>query len=138
MVKIGEYEIREGLCYHKEHFWAKIEGDSVKFGATDYGQKALKEVIFVELPSVGDEVTQDEPYGSIESVKAVVDLIAPASGTIKEVNEELLDTPDLINSDPYGKGWLILVTPSNLEEELKNIMTFEAAVEWYTELTKED
>jgi glycine cleavage system H protein len=137
MVKIGEYEIREGLCYHKEHFWAKIEGDSVIFGATDYGQKALKEVIFVELPSVGDEVTQNEPYGSIESVKAVVDLIAPVSGTIKEVNEELLDTPDLINSDPYGKGWLISITPSNLDEETNNIMTFEAAVEWYKEVAKE-
>ncbi|UCH01501.1 MAG: glycine cleavage system protein GcvH [Candidatus Bathyarchaeota archaeon] len=137
MVKIGEYEIREGLCYHKEHFWAKVEKDAVRFGATDYGQQALKEVIFVELPSVGDEVTQNEPYGSIESVKAVVDLIAPVSGSIKEVNEELLDTPDIINSDPYGKGWLILVTPSNLEEETNNIMTFEAAVEWYKEITKE-
>jgi len=138
MVKIGEYDVREGLCYHKEHFWAKVEKDAVRFGATDYGQQALKEVIFVELPSVGDEVTQNEPYGSVESVKAVVDLIAPLSGSIKEVNEELLDTPDLINSDPYGKGWLILVTPSNLEEETNNIMTFEAAVEWYKEITKED
>jgi len=136
MVKVGEYEVREGLHYHKEHFWARIEGNNVRFGTTDYGQKALREVVFVELPNVGDEVRQNEPYGTVESVKAVVDLIAPLSGTIKEVNEELRDSPDLINKDPYGKGWLISVSPTKLKEEVKNILTFEAAVEWYKEVIK--
>lgn len=137
MVKIGKYEIQEGLYYHKEHFWAKIEDGLVRFGATDYGQKALREVVFVELPEVGDEVEQNEAYGTVESVKAVVDLIAPLSGTIKEVNEELLDTPDLINQDPYGKGWLMLVTPSDLEGELKNIMAYNAALDWYKKVIEE-
>jgi glycine cleavage system H protein len=136
LVKIGEYEVREGLYYHKEHFWAKIESNYVKFGATDYGQKALREVVFVELPSVGDKVNQNEAYGTVESVKAVVDLIAPVSGTVIEVNKTLQDTPDLINQDPYEKGWLISIAPSNLKEELKNILTFEDAVDFYKELNK--
>lgn len=136
MVKVEEYEISEGLYYQKDHFWAKVEDGLVRIGATDYGQKALKEVVFVELPSAGDTVTQNEPYGTVESVKAVVDLIAPVSGTVKEVNEELLDNPEPINQDPYGEGWLILVTPSNLDTELGNIMSFEAAVDWYKEVVK--
>lgn len=136
MVKVGEYEVHEGLYYHREHFWAKVEGDNVRFGATDYGQKALREVVFIELPKVGDEVKQNEAYGTVESVKAVIDLVAPASGTIKEVNEKLRDSPDLINNDPYGDGWLILISPTKLNDELKNLMTFEAAVTWYQELAK--
>lgn len=137
MVEIGEYEVREGLYYHKEHFWAKIEDGLVRFGATDYGQKALREIVFVELLEVGDEVEQNEAYGTVESVKAVVDLIAPVSGTVKEVNEKLMDNPDAINKDPYGTGWLILVTPSEVEGELGNIMDFNAAVDWYKALVEE-
>lgn len=136
MVKVDDYEIREGLYYHKEHFWAKVEEKIVRVGATDYGQKSLKAVVFVELPLKGDTVQQNEPYGTVESVKAVVDLIAPVSGTIKEVNEELPDNPEAINQDPYGEGWFILITPSNLDAELNNIMTFEAAVDWYKEVVK--
>jgi glycine cleavage system H protein len=134
MVNIGEYEVREGLYYHKEHFWARMENGLVRFGTSDYGQKSLKEVVFVELPSTGDTVTQNEPYGTLESVKAVVDLVALVSGTVKEVNEELLDNPESINSDPYGEGWLIAISPSDLDGELQNIMTDESAVAWYKEL----
>ena len=136
MVNVGDYEIRDGLYYHEEHFWAQIEGEQVKVGATDYGQKSLKEVVFIELPSVGDAVKQNEPYGTVESVKAVVDLIAPVSGTVKEVNDKLLDNPEPINQDPYGEGWLIVITPSDLDTELKNLMTSQAAVDWYKELIK--
>ena len=137
MVEIGEYEVREGLFYHKEHFWAKIEDGLVRFGATDYGQKALKEIVFVELLEVGDEVKQNDAYGTLESVKAVVDLIAPVSGTVKEVNDALMDNPDAINKDPYGNGWLITVTPSDADGELENIMDFDAAVDWYKALVEE-
>jgi len=137
MVEIGEYEVREGLYYHKEHFWVKIEDGLVRFGATDYGQKALKEIVFVELLEVGDEVKQNDAYGTLESVKAVVDLIAPVSGTVKEVNEALMDNPDAINKDPYGNGWLITVTPSDADGELENIMDFDAAVDWYKALVEE-
>ncbi len=137
MVEIGEYEVREGFYYHKEHFWAKIEDGLVRFGATDYGQKALKEIVFVELLEVGDEVKQNDAYGTLESVKAVVDLIAPVSGTVKEVNEALMDNPDAINKDPYGNGWLITVTPSDADGELENIMDFDAAVDWCKALVEE-
>ena len=137
MVKVDEYEICEELFYQKDHYWAKVEDNLVRIGATDYGQKALKEVVFIELPSVGDTVTQNEPYGTVESVKAVVDLIAPVSGTVEKVNEELLDNPEPINKDPYGEGWLIRITPSNLDTELGNIMSFEAAVDWYKEVVKD-
>ena len=81
-------------------------------------------------------MTQNEPYGTVESVKAVVDLIAPISGTVEEVNEQLLDNPEPINQDPYGEGWVIAVAPSNLDAELDNIMTFETAVDWYKEVVK--
>jgi glycine cleavage system H protein len=137
MVQIGEYEVNEGLSYHKEHFWARVEDDVVRFGATDYGQKALREVVFVELPEAGDEVQQDEAYGTLESVKAVVDIIAPLSGVVKEVNEELMDNPALINEDPYGEGWLITITASDIEGEIENIMDFDAAVKWYTTVIEE-
>ena len=137
MVNIGEYEVSEGLSYHKEHFWAKVEDGLVRVGATDYGQKSLKEVVFVELPSVGDDVQQNEPYGTVESVKAVVDLIAPVSGTVNKINEELLDDPEPINEDPYNEGWLIVVTPSNLDADLNGLMTFEEAVDWYKKVVKD-
>lgn len=135
-MKVGDYEVKEGLYYVKEHFWARIEGDIVRTGATDYGQKALREVVFVELPQAGTEVKQGEAYGTVESVKAVVDLIAPVSGTVRMVNEELRDNPETINSDPYGEGWLITIAPSNLQPELKNLMSFEAAKVFYEEIVK--
>jgi len=100
-------------------------------------QKSLREVVFAELPAVGDTVQQNEPYGTVESVKAVVDLIAPVSGTVKEVDEKLLDDATPINEDPYGEGWLITITPSDLANELKNLLDFNAAVEFYKNLVKE-
>ena len=103
---------------------------------TDYAQKQLREIVFVELPSVGDTITKDEPFGTVESVKAVSDLIAPISGTIEEVNEELDAKPELLNEDPYGEGWILVVTPTDLEAELKEIMDFNTAVEWHKELIK--
>ena len=136
LVKVGEYEVREGFYYMKEHFWAKVEGNIVRMGATDYGQKSLREVVFVELPSPGGQVKQGEAYGTVESVKAVVDLVAPVTGTVVEVNESLRDNPEPINNDPYGKGWLITIRPSSLDSELKNLMSFDAAVKYHEEVVK--
>jgi len=136
LVKVDEYEVREGLHYMKEHFWAKVEGNLVRTGATDYGQKSLREVVFVELPSVGGQVKQGEAYGTVESVKAVVDLVAPVTGTVSEVNESLRDNPEPINNDPYGKGWLITIRPSDLNSELGNLMNFDAAVKYHQEVAK--
>ena len=136
MVKIGNYEIKEGLYYVKEHFWAKIEGNLVRTGASDYGQKALREVVYIEFPEVGSKVEQGQAYGTIESVKAVVDLIAPVSGAVKSVNEPLRDNPEAINSDPYGEGWLVTIEPSDLQAEIKGLMDFNATVSFYEDLVK--
>jgi glycine cleavage system H protein len=136
LVKVGDYEVKEGLYYGKEHFWAKIEGNTIRTGATDYGQKSLREVVYVELPTAGTQIKQGEAYGTVESVKAVVDLIAPFSGTIEAVNEVLRDNPEAINSDPYGEGWLITIAPSNMQSELKNLMDFNAATAFHEEIIK--
>ena len=136
MVKVDDYEIVEGLYYSKEFFWVRIENGKARMGITDYAQKQLREIVFAELPSVGGTITQNEPFGSVESVKAVSDLIAPLSGTIEQVNEEVTSKPELLNEDPYGKGWLLVGTPSNLDAELKTLMDFNASVEWHKSLLK--
>ena len=99
----------EDLKYHAEHDWARIEGDEATFGITWYAQDALGEVVFYEPPEVGATISKDSPYAEVESVKAVSDVIAPLSGEITAVNEELSDSPENINEDPYGAGWLVKV-----------------------------
>lgn len=136
MVKVDGYEVMEGLYYSKDYFWVKIENSKARMGITDYAQKQLREIVYAELPSAGGTIKQNEPFGSVESVKAVSDLIAPLSGTIEQVNEEVTSKPEILNEDPYGKGWLLVVAPSNLDEELKNLMDFNAAVEWHKSLLK--
>ena len=137
MVKVNDYEVREGLYYSKEWTWIKLEDGKARIGITDYAQKQLREVVFAELPSVGDEIVKGEPFGTVESVKSVSDLVAPLSGKIVEVNEEVVNNPQIINEDPYGEGWLIVVSPSNLDEDLKTLMSYEESVEWHKELAKE-
>lgn len=136
MVKVEGYEVPEGLYYTKEFEWIKIEGDKVRVGITDYAQKQLREIVYAELPSTGSETKQNEPYGTVESVKSVSDLVAPISGTIEEVNAEVQSKPELLNEDPYAKGWLLIVKPTNLQAELANIMDFNKAVEWHKALKK--
>jgi len=131
MVKVEAYEVPEGLYFSKDFEWVKIEGDKIRMGITDYAQKSLREIVYAELPSVGTEVKQNEPFGTLESVKAVSDLISAVSGTIEEVNDEVQSKPETLNEDPYGKGWLLVIKPSNLQAELANIMDFEKAVEWH-------
>ena len=131
MVKVEAYEVPEGLYYSKDFEWIKIEGDKVRMGITDYAQKQLREIVYAELPVAGTAVKQNEPYGTLESVKAVSDLVAAVSGTIEEVNGEVQSKPEMLNEDPYVKGWLILVKPANLQAELANLMDFDKAVEWH-------
>jgi glycine cleavage system H protein len=131
MVKVEGYEVPEGLYFSKDFAWVKIEGDKVRMGISDYAQKSLREIVYAELPEAGSEVKQGEPYGTVESVKAVSDLIAGVSGSIEEVNDEVKSKPETLNEDPYAKGWLLIVKPSNLQAELGNLMDFNAAVEWH-------
>jgi glycine cleavage system H protein len=114
----------EGLRYHEEHDWARIDGDTAVFGITWYAQDQLGEVVFFEPPKPGTQVKKDEAYAEVESVKAVSDVYAPLSGEILEVNEALSDTPEKINDDPYGDGWLVKVRLSDTDE-LEKLMDSE-------------
>lgn len=104
------------LRYTREHEWAKQDGDRVRIGITAYAQEQLGDVVFVELPKVGAKVTAHQAFGVVESVKAVSDLFAPISGQVTEVNAELGQKPETVNADPYGKGWMLLVTPSDAKQ----------------------
>jgi glycine cleavage system H protein len=113
---MAEASYPEGLLYHPEHDWARIEDGQATFGVTWYAQDTLGEVVFFEVPSVGTVIKQDAPYAEVESVKAVSEVIAPLSGEIVEVNEGLAEDPQLINEDPYGGGWLVKVRLTDLAE----------------------
>jgi glycine cleavage system H protein len=104
------------LKYTKEHEWAKIEGDRARVGISAYAQEQLGDVVFVELPKVGATVTQHKGFGVVESVKAVSDLFAPLSGKVVEINGELVDAPELVNRDPYDRGWMIVIALANAAE----------------------
>ena len=104
------------LRYSKEHEWVRLEGDTATIGITHFAQEQLGDVVFVELPKVGVKVTQRQSFGVVESVKAVSDLFAPLSGEVVEVNGALPDAPELVNQDPYGRGWMIVLAPSNRSE----------------------
>lgn len=97
------------LKYTKDHEWAKLDGPIVTIGITDYAQSELGDVVFVELPAVGDNVESEDTFGTIEAVKAVADLFSPVSGEVVEVNDALSDAPETVNSDPYGDGWMVKV-----------------------------
>lgn len=108
--------IPEDLRYTREHEWARLEGDRVRVGITAYAQEQLGDVVFVELPKVGARVTAKQSFGVVESVKAVSDLFAPLTGEVVEVNTALPEAPELVNQDPYGRGWMIVVAPANRAE----------------------
>ena len=110
---MAEASYPDDLKYHSEHDWARIEGDTATFGITWYAQDALGEVVFFDPPEVGSAVTAGEFYAEVESVKAVSDVIAPLTGEIVEVNTGLADTPEAINEDPYGAGWMVRVKLSD-------------------------
>lgn len=113
------------LLYSKEHEWVlRLDGNRVRIGITDYAQKQLGDIVFVENPAVDDKVTADESMGTIESVKAVSELYAPVSGSVVRVNEELYDTPETVNEQPYEEGWLVEVEISN-PEELESLLNEE-------------
>ncbi len=118
------------LKYHEEHDWVRIDGDIATFGITWYAQDQLGEVVFFDPPTVGATLTKDQPYAEIESVKAVSDVVAPLSGEITEVNEALSDTPEQVNDDPYGAGWMVKVRLSNVDEveQLMDASAYEATL----------
>ena len=118
-----EYDIPEGLYYSEEHEWVKTEEDgTVIIGVSDYAQKTLHDIVYVELPEVGSDAEYMGVIGALESVKAVSDMNSPISGEVLEVNDELLDSPEIINEDPYGRGWIAKIKPSNLQGDILNLL----------------
>jgi len=108
--------IPEALRYTKDHEWAKMEDGRARIGITDHAQQELTDVVFVELPRVGKVVKQGEPMGVVESVKAVSEIFAPLSGTVVEVNKVLEDRPEIVNKDPYGEGWIVVLETADASE----------------------
>lgn len=108
--------IPENLKYTKDHEWLRIEGDVAIIGITDYAQNELGDIVFIEVDTVGEELAKEETFGTIEAVKTVSDLFMPISGEVVEFNEELDEHPEIINSDPYVKGWIVKIKPANIEE----------------------
>jgi len=124
MVKLHEkYEFPEGLYYSKDHLWLKQEGENVRVGITDLAQQAAGPIVFVRLMPKGRVVEAGKPLGTMETGKWVGPLKSPVTGTIVETNEKLKTEPKLLNSDPYGEGWVAVLKPSKLNEELKNLIS---------------
>ncbi len=120
-MKIDEYDLPDDLYFHKEHCWARVEGDLVVVGISDFAQKmagVIKRIVTLEEE---DEVSQDKPYGTMSSGKWTGKLYSPVSGEIEEVNEDIEDTPSLCNDEPYGKGWLLKISPSSLDADLEKL-----------------
>ena len=125
--------VPEDLHYSKDHEWVRVEGNEAIIGITDYAQNSLGDVVYVELPKPGDSFTTNEPFGSVESVKAVSEVFTPISGEVVKINESLADEPETVNSDPYGAGWMVRVQMSN-PGEVDSLLT---AAE-YEDFTKEE
>jgi len=115
-------EFPEDLKYTKEHEWVLVEGSVATVGITDYAQDQLGDIVFVELPAVGDKVSKEDAFGVVESVKAVSDIYAPVSGKVTEVNDDLVENPEMLNEDAYGDGWIIKIE-LNDPEELQDLMS---------------
>ncbi|MFS0750966.1 glycine cleavage system protein GcvH [Oceanobacillus sp. 1P07AA] len=114
----------QDLLYSKEHEWVKQEDGKLRIGITDFAQDELGDIVFVELPEIGEEFKADDPFGSVESVKTVSELYAPVSGKVVEINDELEDSPEYVNESPYEKAWMIVIEPSD-EKELEELLTAE-------------
>jgi glycine cleavage system H protein len=121
-MKSKSYDIPDGLLYTKEHEWATSSGGPVRVGITDYAAKTLNDVVYVTLPKAGERVSQFKTMGTVESIKAVSELYSPLSGVVSKVNEALGSHPELVNTSPYGEGWLIEVKPDAFGTESKNLL----------------
>jgi len=133
-MNVEGYNIPKELYYSKEHEWILVKKDHAIVGITDYAQKALHEIVYVELPTIGSELKEMQSLGTVESVKAVSEVFAPLSGEIIEINEKLAESPELLNKDPYSEGWIIKVRPTNLRKDLEKLMTAQQYADYLKKL----
>ena len=132
-----EFRVEEGRYYTKDHLWVKVDGDDAVVGITDYGQHQLGDIVYIELPNVDSEVEAGEKVASIESVKASIDIFSPLTGKIISVNEDLKEDPSLLNTDPYGEGWIFEMKMSDLTE-LEDLMLDVDYKAYIEEIEKEE
>ena len=122
-MRVLDYEIPDKLIYSKEHEWVSLEGKEAVVGITDYAQKQLHEIVYVEIQQEGSEVKQFQTMGTVESVKSVSDVFSPVTGKIIKVNKELSDSPERLNEDPYGKGWLARISLTDFKKDMEKLLT---------------
>jgi glycine cleavage system H protein len=123
---VDEFDVPENLYYSKEHQWLSVEAEKCRVGLTDYAQKQLHEIVYVDLPNPGTAVTAGEVMGSVESVKGVSDIFSPLSGEVLEINKNAQENPGIINTNPYKDGWVVIVKASKLKEDIASLLSAEA------------
>jgi len=133
----SSYQVPDDLFYTKEHEWARVTAGTAKVGITDYAAKTLNDIVYLTLPSVGQEVKQLSSFGTVESIKAVSELYSPLSGTVVITNQELVNHPELINKSPYEAGWIIELKPSQLDAEKKTLLSSKQYQEFLRSLEDE-
>lgn len=133
---MSHYDIPKSLVYTREHEWALSIGDAVRIGVTDYAAKTLNDVVYVSMPQVGLTVKQSASFGTIESIKAVSELYSPFSGNVTKVNSELSNRPELVNTSPYGEGWIMEIQPTDAEGERSNLLSPQQYEEFLKSLEK--
>jgi glycine cleavage system H protein len=134
MMRVLDFEIPDGLYYSKEHEWIRLEGKEAVIGITDYAQKQLHEIVYVEVQKKGTEIKQFQTMGTVESVKSVSDVFSPITGRITQVNTELSESPELLNQDPYGKGWLVRAEIADPAKDLTKLLTPQKYTEYIKSL----
>jgi glycine cleavage system H protein len=132
MAEVQGFQLPDELWYHKEHMWARVEGEMVTVGVTDFYQRLAGDISYIELPSVGDDVSMDDVVGTVETGKWIGKIYAPVSGSVESINAEVEDEPNLPNTDPYGKGWLYKIRVSD-SSEINSLFKGDSAVTWQTE-----
>lgn len=135
-MRVNDIEIPEELYYSKEHEWVKLEGKEAVVGITDYAQKQLHDIVYVEVPKVGTDITQFQTMGTVESVKSTSEVFTPVTGNVIKVNGELAESPELLNQDPYGKGWLARIALKDFNSDVKKLLTAQQYADYVKNMEK--
>jgi len=135
-MRINDFEIPEGLYFSKEHEWVKVEGKEAVVGITDYAQKQLHDIVYVEVPKVGTNIKQFQTMGTVESVKSTSEIFTPVTGNVIKINWELAESPELLNQDPYGKGWLARIALKDFDSDVKKLLTAQQYADYVKNMEK--
>ena len=135
-MRVNDIEIPEELYYSKEHEWVKLEGKEAVVGITDYAQKQLHDIVYVEVPKVGTDITQFQIMGTVESVKSTSEVFTPVTGNVIKVNGELAESPELLNQDPYEKGWLARIALKDFNSDVKKLLTAQQYADYVKNMEK--